>query len=76
MASGRPVLIASLLALAASFNALPAGAKVLEEGKPSGGFYWQKVEGKSGKVSYLCRAKDDAKIQKAEKCEKAGAKKP
>jgi len=76
MACSRPALLASLFALATTFGTLPADAKVLAEGKPVGGFYWQKVENKNGKVSYLCRAKGDAKIQKGDKCDKAGAKKP
>lgn len=61
-----------LLALAAG----PALAKVLAEGKPKGGFYWQKIEQKSGKVIYQCRSTMDAKFQKAASCEKAGAVKP
>ncbi len=30
--------------------AAPSLAKVLAEGKPKGGFYWQKIEQKSGKA--------------------------
>ncbi|MEB3260671.1 MAG: hypothetical protein VKP63_08610, partial [Cyanobacteriota bacterium] len=71
-----PRLTLALVALISLHNALPASAKVLKEGKPSGGFYWQNVEGNSGKVSYLCRSKDDGKLHKGEECEKAGAKKP
>lgn len=56
---------------------LPVGAKVLAEGKPtSGGLYWQKIERTDGKVVYLCRAKNDSKIQKSASCTSAGAKKP
>jgi hypothetical protein len=76
MSFRRSVFLAFLLALTTTLTNLPAGAKVLAEGKPSGGFFWQKVENKNGKVSYICRSKDDSKIQKGDKCEKAGAKKP
>ena len=60
-----------LLALAA-----PSQAKVLAEGKPKGGFYWQKIENTSGKVSYMCRAKEGSKLSTAASCEKAKAPKP
>lgn len=53
----------------------PALAEVLAEGKPSGGYYWQKVSTKKGE-RYLCRSTSDPKIQKHEACEKAGARKP
>jgi hypothetical protein len=55
---------------------MPASAKVLAEGKPSGGFYWQKIEDKNGRVRFACRATGDAKFQKNASCEKAGAVKP
>jgi hypothetical protein len=64
-------LIALALAVAG-----PASAKVLAEGKPSGGFYWQKIEKSNGQASYLCRSSSDAKIQKASKCQAAGAQQP
>ena len=51
----RPALLLNLIALAA-LAVLPVSAKVLAEGKPSKGFYWQKVEQKSGKLVYLCRS--------------------
>jgi hypothetical protein len=51
-------------------------AKVLAEGKPSGGFYWQKIEQKSGKIVYQCRSTTDSKFQKKQKCESAGAVQP
>ena len=65
-----PLLV--LLALGSA----PASAKVLAEGKPSKGFYWQKIEQKGGKVVYQCRATGDSKFQKATACEKARATKP
>lgn len=37
---------------------------------------WQKIEQKSGKAVYQCRATGDSKFQKAAACEKAGAVKP
>lgn len=67
-----PLLPVLLVALAA----LPATAKVLAEGRPSGGFYWQKIEDKNGKVRYSCRATGNAKFQKNANCEKAGAIRP
>jgi len=54
----------------------PALAKVLAEGKPKGGFYWQKIENSAGKVSYMCRAKAASKLSPAASCEKAKAAKP
>ena len=65
----------SLLVLLALGTA-PSLAKVLAEGKPRGGYYWQKIEQKSGKAVYQCRATGDSKFQKATACEKAGAVKP
>jgi hypothetical protein len=53
----------------------PVLAKVLAEGKPKGGFYWQKVEQSNG-TRYLCRSTTDPKIQKASQCTSAGAVKP
>jgi hypothetical protein len=55
--------------------ASPVPARVLAEGKPRGGFYWQKVEQSNG-IRYLCRAQAEAKIQKAAQCTSAGAVKP
>ena len=75
MKSVRLALFAVLLLMAASAAPVPAGAKVLAEGKPSGGFYWQKVEQSNG-TRYLCRSTTDAKIQKAAKCDAAKAVKP
>ncbi len=51
-------------------------AKVLAEGKPKNGYYWQKIEQSSGKVIYQCRSTTDAKFRKKDKCEQAGAVKP
>ncbi len=65
----------ALLLLVALAAAGPALAKVLAEGKPKGGFYWQKVEQSNG-VRYLCRSTSDPKIQKASQCTSAGAVKP
>ena len=65
-----------LLLLLTLLVAAPALAKVQAEGKPKGGFYWQKIEQKSGKAVYQCRATSDSKFQKAAACEKAGAVKP
>lgn len=71
----RPLLrLLPLLLL--PLTALPASAKVLAEGQPKGGYYWQKLEDKNGKVRYACRATGDAKFQKSAKCEQAGASKP
>jgi hypothetical protein len=48
---------------------------VLAEGKPKGGYYWQKV-GASNGTRYLCRSTTEGKIQKAASCNAAGAVKP
>jgi hypothetical protein len=64
------------LLLAVSLAAGPALAKVLAEGKPRGGFYWQKIETNKGSVRYLCRSTSDAKIQKTASCTAAGPEKP
>jgi hypothetical protein len=64
------------LGLMIGLAALPGSAKVLAEGKPAKGYYWQKIEADSGKVRYLCRANSVAKIQKAASCNAAGAVKP
>ena len=71
-----PMLSPTLLILAATLAALPASAMVLTEGKPSRSFYWQKIEQKTGKAVYQCRATGDSKFQKAAACEKAGVVKP
>ena len=68
--------LSPLLLLLTLLVAAPSLAKVLAEGKPKGGFYWQKIEQKSGKAVYQCRAKGDSKFQKAAACDKAGAVKP
>ena len=71
----RPRLL--ILLMLALFAASPALAKVLAEGKPSpGGFYWQKVQGSNGKVSYLCRKKGVGQVQKPAACNGAKAAKP
>ena len=65
----------TLILLAAALAAGPALAEVLAEGKPKGGYYWQKVSGSNG-TKMLCRSNSDAKIQKAASCTTAGAVKP
>lgn len=70
--------VRALLFLAPLALLLPTGhalAEVLAEGKPSRGYYWQKVSTSKGD-RYLCRATSDAKIQKHAACEQAGARKP
>jgi hypothetical protein len=64
------------LLLLMALGATPATAKVLAEGKPAKGFYWQKMEQKGGKIVYQCRASGDSKFQKSERCTSAGAVKP
>ena len=66
-----PVLLCLALA------ALPAGAKVVAQGKPSKGYYWQKVEQSNGSVQFMCRATaTPGKLQTAQSCEAAKARKP
>lgn len=61
----------------ASINGDSAQAEVLPEGKVSKGFYWQRVERSDGKmIVYFCRSVGQAKIQKVEACQRAGAQKP
>jgi len=57
------------------FSSGPALATVLAEGKPKGGYYWQKVSGSNG-TKMLCRAQGEARIQKAAHSTTAGAGKP
>jgi hypothetical protein len=64
MQSPRPAVAAVTLALAFLFVPFAGRAEVLSEGKPKGGFYWQKVSQSNG-IRYLCRSTTDAKIQKA-----------
>ena len=71
----RRSLTLTLLLLAAALAAGPALAEVLAEGKPKGGYYWQKVVGSNG-TKMLCRSTTDARIQKAASCNTAGAVKP
>lgn len=54
----------------------PAEAKVLAQGKPSKGVYWQKVQKQDGSIVYMCRSTDKAKLVSADQCEKAKARKP
>jgi hypothetical protein len=68
--------LSPLLLLLTLLVAAPSLAKVLAEGKPKGGFYWQKIEQKGGKVVYQCRATADSKFQKKERCTSAGAVQP
>ena len=63
------------LLLAVALIAGPAMAEVLAEGKPKGGYYWQKVSASNG-TRYLCRSTTEGKIQKAAACTTAGAVKP
>ena len=75
MQSTRLILSAALLGLATALAPFPAYAKVLAEGKPSGGFYWQKIQQSNG-IRYLCRSTSEGKIQKHANCEAARAVKP
>ena len=62
-----------------SFQFLSAGmamAKVVAEGKPKGGYYYQKVEKQDGAIQFMCRAKKDNSLVKTSDCEKARAKQP
>jgi hypothetical protein len=61
----------TLLLLAAALIAGPALAEVLAEGKPKGGYHWQKVSASNG-TRYLCRSTTDSSIQKAASCTAAG----
>ena len=72
MIRGARFLVAGLLAFSPNYS---AEAKVLAEGKPSGGYYWQKVQQSNG-IRYLCRSTSEGKIQKHAKCEAARAVKP
>lgn len=67
-----------LLSLAAllSLSPNPASAKVVAEGKPSKGYFWQKVQKANGQSTMMCRSTASSTIQKAALCEKAGAKQP
>lgn len=66
--------LASLFALLLS--AVPAQAKVLAQGKPSQGVYWQKVQKQDGSIVYMCRSTEKAKLLSAAQCDKAKARKP
>lgn len=65
-----PVLALTLL------GALPVSAKVLAEGPVSGGYYWQKVETKSGSIRYYCRSTSSGRFQKHARCQEVGAPRP
>jgi len=54
----------------------PAQAKVLAQGKPSKGVYWQKVQKENGSIVYMCRSTEKAKLVSADQCDKAKASKP
>jgi hypothetical protein len=69
-------LLPTLTLLLSVSLAGPALAKVLAEGKPKGGFYWQKIENGAGKVSYMCRAQQGSKLSANASCESAKAPKP
>jgi hypothetical protein len=58
------------------FAAGMAMAKVVAEGKPKGGYYYQKVEKKDGIIQFMCRSKKDNSLVKTSECEQAGAKQP
>ena len=75
MKSAHLVFTAALLGLATALAPFPVAAQVLAEGKPSGGFYWQKVQQSNG-IRYLCRSTSEGKIQKHANCEAARAAKP
>jgi hypothetical protein len=68
-------LLLTLTALL-SLSPIPASAKVVAEGKPSKGYFWQKVQKANGQSTLMCRSTSSSTIQKAALCEKAGAKQP
>ena len=72
--------LSPLLLLLTLLVAAPSLAKVLAEGKPKGGFYWQKIEQKieqkTGNAVYQSRASGDSKFQKTTACEESGDVKP
>jgi hypothetical protein len=72
----RSLLVVAAVVLAGITAAGPALAEVLAEGRPSNGYYWQKVEYKDGSIRYLCRSTSEGKIQKHANCERAGARRP
>jgi len=53
-----------------------ADAKVLKEGEPTNGYYWQLIEKKTGSTQWLCRSIQSNLIQTHSTCQKAGARKP
>lgn len=69
-----PLLLS--LATLLSLNPMPASAKVVAEGKPSKGYFWQKVQKANGQSTMMCRSTSSSVLQKAALCEKAGAKQP
>lgn len=54
----------------------PAEAKVLAQGKPAKGVYWQKVQKQDGSIVYMCRSTEKSKLVSADQCDKAKASKP
>lgn len=76
MANRRAVVAASLLAVITGLGAVPVEAKVLAEGKPSRGVYWQKIKKSDGQINYLCRSVKKGQLEKATTCDKAKAAKP
>jgi hypothetical protein len=74
--SSMSLRIGASLALLAMLIGSPALARVLAEGKPKGGFYWQKIEQQSGKTVYQYRSTKDSKFHKQQKCQSAGAVQP
>lgn len=66
--------LASLFVLLLS--AAPAQSKVLAQGKPTQGVYWQKVQKQDGSIVYMCRSTEKSKLVSADQCDKAKARKP
>jgi len=54
----------------------PVRGAVLAESDVRNGYYWQKTQGKSGSIRYLCRSANSSKFQKHQRCRDAGLKKP
>ena len=54
----------------------PGRGAVLAASAVRNGFYWQKTQGNSGSIRYLCRSTNSSKFQKHQRCRDAGLKKP
>lgn len=72
----RQLSLLACFAALLSLGMLPAQAKVLAEGKPVKGYFWQKVGKANGQSTMMCRSTSSSALQKASSCEKAGAKQP